>query len=176
MRWVSHILIAGAVCAVFNPLAVPAAVLGSTAPDWFEFVLRAAQRNSRVRHRGVTHYLAAWLLVALAAHFVWDWRGWIFWFALGGAIHWVCDALTVTGAPLGWWSDRRMTLFGGKVHTGGVSEYVITGVVVGVCAFLVWGRAGSAGGFIPFFYHWGDYYQQGLIDGLEWRGNRFNVI
>ena len=83
--------------------------------------------------------------------------------------------MTVTGAPLGWWSDRRMTLFGGKVHTGGVSEYVIAGVVVGVCALLIWSRH-STGGFIPFFYHWGDFYEQGVIDGHEWRNNRFNVI
>ena len=176
MRWVSHILIAGAVCAVFNPLAVPAAVAGSTAPDWFEFIARAAKPGGRVKHRGTTHYLAAWLLAALAAQFVWDWQGWIFWFAMGGAVHWICDALTVTGAPLGWWSDRRMTLFGGKVHTGGFSEYVITGVVVLVCAVLVWSKHSTPSGFIPFFYHWGDYYEKGLIDGSEWRTNRFNVI
>lgn len=176
MRWVSHILIAGAVCAVFNPAAVPAAVLGSTAPDWFEFIKRAVRRDRRVKHRGSTHYLAGWLLLAAAAWFVWDLRGWLYWFAIGGAVHWFCDALTVTGAPLGWWSDRRMTLFGGKVHTGGGSEYFITGVVVLVCAVLVWSKHSTPGGFIPFFYHWGDYFEKGLIDGMEWRTNRFNVI
>ena len=176
MRWVSHILIAGAVCAVFNPAAVPAAVLGSTAPDWFEFIKRAAMPDRRVKHRGSTHYLAGWLLLAAAAWFVWDWRGWLYWFAIGGAVHWFCDALTVTGAPLGWWSDRRMTLFGGKVHTGGVSEYFITGIVVLVCAVLVWSKHSTTSGFIPFFYHWGDYFEKGLIDGMEWRTNRFNVI
>jgi inner membrane protein len=175
MRWVSHILIAGAVCAVFNPIAVPAAVLGSTAPDWFEFILRWRQ-NNRVRHRGITHYLAAWLLAALAAHFVWDFRGMGYWFAVGGAIHWVCDALTVSGAPLGWWSDRRMTLFGGKIYTGGVGEYVITGLIVAACAGIIWSRQTTANGFIPFFYHWGEYYNKGLIDGTEWKANRFNVI
>jgi inner membrane protein len=175
MRWVSHILIAGAVCAVFSPIAVPAAVLGSTAPDWFEFIIRAVQTRRRLAHRGMTHYLAAWLLLALFALFVWDWRGMVYWFALGGAIHWICDALTVTGAPLGWWSDRRMTLFGGKIYTGGVGEYVITGLVVGICALLIWNKQ-TANGFIPFFYHWGDYYKQGIIDGQEWRNNRFNII
>ena len=43
MKWVSHVLIAGAVCAVFNPLAVPAALAGSTAPDWFEFLIKAVR-------------------------------------------------------------------------------------------------------------------------------------
>lgn len=176
MKWISHVLIAGAVCAVFNPMAVPAAVAGSTAPDWFEFINRAVRRDTRLKHRGATHYLAVWVIFALAARFVWDWNGWLYWFAIGGAIHWVCDALTVTGAPLGWWSDRRMTLFGGKVHTGGVSEYFITGIVVLLCAVLIWTKHTAHGGFIPFFYHWGEYFEKGLIDGFEWRTNRFNVI
>jgi inner membrane protein len=98
MRWISHIAIAASICAVVNPFAVPAAVLGSTAPDWFEFIMRAVQRDKRVKHRAGTHYLAGWALLALAALFIWDWRGRIFWFAIGGAIHWFCDALTVTGA------------------------------------------------------------------------------
>lgn len=174
MRWVSHVLIAGAICAVVNPLAVPAAVAGSTAPDWFEMIVKAA-RGRRMSHRGVTHYLAGWVIAALVAHFVWDYQGWIFWFSVGGAIHWVCDSLTVSGAPVGWWSDRRMTLFGGKVRTGAPAEYVITGIVLIICATLIWSRH-SAGGFIPFFYHWGEYYEKGVIDGFEWRNNRFNFI
>lgn len=176
MKWVSHVLIAGSVCAVFSPIAVPAAVVGSTAPDWLEWVIRGIRRDKRVKHRGMTHYFAAWALLALFAHFVWDVRGWVFWFAFGGAVHWVCDALTVSGAPLGWWSDRRMTLFGGKVHTGGVMEYLIAGAVVFVCALVIWTRSSAGGGFLPFFYHWGSFYEQGVIDGFEWRANRFNVI
>lgn len=176
MRWISHIAIAASVCAVFNPAAVPAAVLGSTAPDWFEFVMRAFQRDKRVKHRAATHYLVGWMLAALAALLIWDWRGWIYWFCIGGTVHWVCDALTVSGAPVGWWSDRRITLFGGKVQTGGTAEYVITGLVVLVCAGLIWSRSASAGGFIPFFFHWSEFFDKGLIDGLEWKNNRFNII
>jgi inner membrane protein len=176
MRWVSHIAIAGSICAVFNPLAVPAAVLGSTAPDWFEYVKQAVNRHQRVKHRGSTHYLAGWVAAMLVAHLVWDWSGWVFWFAAGGAIHWFCDALTVSGAPVGWWSDRRVTLFGGKVKTGDSSETMITVIVVLVCAGLIWMRTTTPGGFLPFFYQWGSYFDRGLIDGLEWRTNRFNVI
>jgi len=175
MRWISHIAIAASVCAVFNPLAVPAAVLGSTAPDWFESVRRAMTRQ-RVRHRAATHYLAAWVAAMLFAHLVWDIGGAVFWFAAGGAMHWVCDALTVSGAPVGWWSDRRVTLFGGKIKTGDSSEYILTGLVVLVCALLIWARASTDSGFIPFFYEWGNHYRGGLIDGLEWRNNRFNII
>ena len=58
MKWVNHIAIAGAVTAVWRPELVPLAVLGSTAPDWLEWVLKATGR--RVRHRTVTHYVAGW--------------------------------------------------------------------------------------------------------------------
>ena len=176
MRWVSHIAIAGAICAVANPAAVPAAVLGSTAPDWIEMIRRAFSRGKKVKHRAATHYLAAWIALAIFARLVWDYQSWLFWFAMGGAIHWFCDALTVSGAPVGWWSDRRVTLFGGKVYTGSPAEYVITGIIVGVCALFIWLRTTTPGGFIPFFYHWADFYERGLVDGLEWRNHRFDVI
>ena len=174
MRWVSHVLIAASICAVANPLAVPAAVAGSTAPDWLEMIARPL-RGNKIKHRGVTHYLVAWVALALFGLFVWDWMALVFWFAVGGAVHWVCDALTVTGAPVGPWSDRRMTLFGGKVITGGPAEYVITGVVVVVCALLIFTKQ-TTGGFIPFFFDWGALYEKGVIDGHEWRTNRFNFI
>lgn len=175
MRWISHIAIACAVCAVLNPLAVPAAAAGSTAPDWIEMLRRAVSRR-KVKHRGATHYLVGWLLVMAFALVVWDWNGWVFWFGAGGLIHWLCDALTVTGAPVGWWSDRRITIFGGKVKTGGTYEYIITTVIVAICVLLIVTRATTAGGFIPFFYEWGGFFERGLVDGLEWRNNRFNMI
>lgn len=176
MRWFSHIAIAASVCAVFDPGAVPAAVLGSTAPDWIEFAQRAAT-GRRVKHRGPTHYLVAWVALALFALLLWDWRGLLLWFAVGGALHWFCDALTVSGAPVGWWSDRRVTLFGGKVQTGHPSEYLVTAVVVFGCALVVWQRHRTgADGFLPFFYDWAGLYKSGLIDGLEWRTNRFRLF
>lgn len=175
MRWLAHIAIAGSICAVFNPLALPAACAGSTAPDWFEFIAKR-WRDKRIKHRGATHYLAMWLLLMAFGQFVYDLRGWIFWFAFGGAIHWVCDALTVTGAPVGWWSDRRITLFGGKLVTGGRAEYVIAATVVLVCVFLMWTRATKGSGFIPFFYDWSGFYEKGVVDGAEWRANRFSFF
>ena len=174
MRWVSHIAIAASVCAVFAPYAVPAAVLGSTAPDWLEPVLSVVQRR-KVRHRGITHHLTSWLTLAAFALVVWDWRGWVLWFAFGGAIHWVCVALTISGAPLHWWSDRRMTLFGGRVRTGGPSEYVVTGAVVAICAAVIWARGGSAD-FLPYFMGWPSLYEAGLIDAAEWRAKRWELL
>jgi inner membrane protein len=175
VKWVSHILIAGAVCAVFNPVALPAAVAGSTAPDWFEGLARAVRQDQRVKHRAATHYLAAWAMAALFALLIWDYQRWLLWFSLGGMVHWFCDALTISGAPLGWWSDRRLTLFGGKVLTGSPTEYLITGVIVVICAAFIWAGQG-VGGFIPFFYHWQNLYERGVIDAFEWRSNRFNFI
>ncbi|WP_318409140.1 hypothetical protein [Photobacterium leiognathi] len=35
--------------------------------------------------------------------------------------------------------------------------------------------AGS-GSFSPFFFDWGGYYNQGLIDAAEWKANRFRLI
>jgi len=174
MKWVSHVAIAASICAVCNPAAVPAAILGSTAPDWFEWVLNAA-RAKKVKHRGVTHYLAAWLLAMLAAQLIWDWRGWVFWFAAGGAVHWVCDALTMSGAPLGWWSDRRMTLLGGRVRTGGVLEYAITGAIVFACAVVIWVR-GPGHGFLPYFLDWAGLYRSGVVDAVEWRAHRWELL
>ena len=176
MRWISHMAIAGAICAVFNPVAIPAALAGSTAPDWFEMLVRS--RNRRVKHRAVTHYLVFWVFLMLFAQLIFDWRWLLFWFAFGGASHWFCDALTVTGAPVGWWSDRRMTLFGGKVYTGSPAEYIIAGLTVIVCGAIIWvrGGAGSGAGFVPFFIPWADLYQQGVISGHEWRANRFNFF
>jgi len=33
-------------------------------------------------------------------------------------VHWFCEAVTISGAPVCWWSDRRTTLFGGRVSQG----------------------------------------------------------
>lgn len=175
MRWISHIVIAASICAVFNPPALPVAVLGSTFPDWSEWILRRVT-GRRLRHRGYTHALSNWLLLALFAAFLWDVQGWLFWFAVGNVVHWFCDAVTISGAQVGWWSDRRITLFGGRVRTGGISEAVVTCTVVGLCAVAIYARRDVPGSFIPFFYRYGEMYDQGVIDGAEWRAHRFDVI
>ena len=61
MTWKSHIAIATAITLPFNPMAVPVAVLGSTAPDWSEWILKFF--GIRVQHRGATHYLYIPLLM-----------------------------------------------------------------------------------------------------------------
>ena len=175
MRWISHIAIAAAVAGVFNPVAVPAVVLGSTCPDWAEWILRRITGRN-VRHRGATHWLSTWLLLALFAAFLWDWQHLLYWFAVGNIVHWFCDALTISGAPVGWWSDRRITLFGGRVKTGGLSEAVVTCSAVALCAIAIYARHDPNKSFIPFFYRYGEMYQRGIIDGAEWRAHRFDFI
>lgn len=54
MCWISHIAIAASICAVFNPGAVPAAVLGSTCPDWSEWAFRPIP-GVTAPFRGVVH-------------------------------------------------------------------------------------------------------------------------
>jgi membrane-bound metal-dependent hydrolase YbcI (DUF457 family) len=36
-----------------------------------------------------------WLFAAAFGLLVWDWRGWIAWFALGGVSHILADSLTL---------------------------------------------------------------------------------
>lgn len=175
MKWINHVAIAGATCAVWRPELVPLAVLGATAPDWLEWVLKAV--GYRVRHRTVTHYLVSWLAALLFGLFVWDFHHAITAFAAGGLSHVLCDAFTIQGIPLGWWSDRRFNLFGGRLRTGNSGEYIFSGVIVVVCfGIALYTKQWHEGDYSPFFYDWSDYYQKGLIDGKEWKENRFRWL
>jgi inner membrane protein len=175
MKWVNHVAIAGATTAVWRPELVPLAVLGSTAPDWLEWVSAALGR--KVKHRTVTHFVAYWVFALAFGLAVWDWHFALTAFAAGGLSHVMCDALTVQGVPLGWWSDRRFHLFGGRFKTGQMGEYWFAGAVVLACvgvAMLT--RHWGGGEFSPFFFDWADYYNRGLIDGQEWKENRFRWL
>lgn len=77
--------------------------------------------------------------------------------------------------PLGWWSDRRVHLFGGRIRTGSSAEFVIVALAVALAAVLTWNLRADRG-FIPFFYDWGALYERGIIDGSEWRTNRFRFL
>ena len=60
MKWINHLVIAGATTAVVYPTLVPVALLGSTAPDWLEWVLEKLG-GRKVKHRGVTHVVLYWV-------------------------------------------------------------------------------------------------------------------
>lgn len=171
MKWVNHVAIAGATTAVWRPELVPLAVLGSTAPDWLEWVLKAMGR--RVGHRTVTHYVAYWLIGILFGYFVWDFHYAVTAFCAGGLSHVLADALTIQGVPLGWWSDRRFHLFGGRLRTGQMGEYWVAGGVVLACAGIALLTRNFSHAYTPFFFDWADCYKKGLCDAAEWKANRF---
>jgi len=175
VKWVNHVAIAGATCAVWRTELVPLAVAGATAPDWLEWVLKGLGR--RVGHRTVTHYVIYWLFGIAFGLFVWDFHYAITGFSLGGLSHVFADSLTLMGVPLGWWSDRKYHLFGGRLRTGQMGEYWVTGAIVACCvAFALITRHYGIGGFAPFFWDYPKYYQEGLIDGHEWKENRFRWL
>lgn len=174
MKWVNHVAVAGAVTAVWKPELVPLAILGATAPDWLEWVLKAL--GQRVGHRTVTHYVILWTIALLFGLFIWDFHRAITAFAAGGLSHVFCDALTISGVPLGWWSDRKFNLFGGRFRTGQPGEYIFSAVFVAVCFGIAVYTKSWHDVHSPFFYDWADYYQRGLIDGHEWKQNRFRWL
>jgi len=181
MKWQNHILIGGALGAVINPVAVPFSVLGATAPDWIEYILKFVGIN--VRHRTVTHVVMYWLAGVLFFWLVWDFRHIGLGFALGGFSHVMADSLTIAGVPFSPWSDARFHLFGGKLRTGRPGEYIVAGLFAVSCFFITMYSNGlsasekkSESSFLPFFFDWKGYYDDGLIDGSEWKRNRFKFF
>ncbi|MEE1982229.1 metal-dependent hydrolase [Shewanella xiamenensis] len=172
MKWINHTLIAGSICAVISPIHVAPAVIGATAPDWMEWVVKLTGRH--IKHRGVTHILTHWLIAALAATFLFDYQGMLTAFAWGGFSHIITDAMTVTGVPFSPYSDRRFHLFGGRFRTGDPVEYAISFAVVVLCILFI--KLLGDSGFIPFFYDWAGFYDKGIIDAYEWKQNRFRVL
>ncbi len=175
MRWISHTLIGGSVCALWQPAVVPAAVLGATAPDWLEWLGRNHLPLAHATHRGATHNLLGWVLVvATGAFFEAPWGAHVTAFGIGGALHWLCDSLTVTGAPLTWWSQHRSTLFGGRLRQGSKTERALAIGVALVCGGLAWPQWDAPGAFSPYLMPWRQHYQAGLIDAAEWRRHRYS--
>ena len=173
MKWVNHVLIGASTTAVINPMLVPVAALGATAPDWMEWISKLLGRH--VKHRTTTHLLLLWLAGFVGALFL-DPVGLVTAFLWGGLTHILTDALTVSGVPFSPYSDRRFHLFGGRLRTGDPGEYVIAFGVMLTCAALVMLFTREGSGWMPFFYDWMGLYNHGVIDGSEWRTNRFRFF
>ena len=166
-------LIAGSTTAVIAPPLVPVAILGSTAPDWLEWVSKALGKP--VAHRTSTHIVLYWAAALAVALGVWDYQGIIAAFAYGGLTHVLADALTIMGVPLTPFSDRRWNFLGGRLRTGESGELMVAGGITVIC-FFVASQLHTTSDFFPFFYHWSDLYQRGIIDAYEWKQNRLNFI
>ena len=176
MKWINHLAIAGATTALVAPALVPVALLGSTAPDWLEWVLEKLG-GRKVKPRGVTHVVLYWAGVLAFALGLWDFHGMLAAFAYGGLTHVLADSLTVSGVPFSPNAERRFHLFGGRLRTGNAGEYGIAWGIVGVCFVLaVLFKPGGGSGWYPFFYDWHGLYQSGVVDAKEWKDNRLKFF
>jgi len=175
MRWPAHIAIAWAVTAPFCPSY--SVLAGATAPDWLEFVIEAV--GGRVEHRWETHFLVWWLggvLISAVLYFtikplavLWSYS---FWFFVGGLLHWLCDALTVSGVPIWWGSRYRIHLLGGKLRTGEPTEFFIALGLLAISFVVGWCRAGvgiGGGCFMVRCDYCGGYDEKIKIKDVELR-------
>lgn len=174
MKWSNHIIIAASTTAIISPLHIPIAIAGATAPDWIE-LLYTRFTGRKVPHRGWTHYVTSWVGLLLAGLFLFPHGGLVVAFAYGGLTHVFADSLTVSGVPFSPLSDRRFHLFGGRLKTGMMGEYFVSWGIGAACLLLAV-TLHTFGGWYPFFYNYPSLYEQGLIDGSEWRERRFNVL
>ncbi|EJT7847567.1 hypothetical protein N3136_004854, partial [Salmonella enterica subsp. enterica serovar Typhimurium] len=86
MTWKSHLAIGTAISLPFSPFGTPLAMLGSTAPDWIEWILKFF--GIHVKHRGETHFLIIPLSIIIIS-FVIDFNNFLFWFGMGYLSHWI---------------------------------------------------------------------------------------
>lgn len=182
MTWKSHIAIATAVTLPFNPMAIPIAALGSTAPDWSEWILKFF--NIRVQHRGATHYLYIPLLI-IALSFLFDYKNIIFWFGIGYLTHWIADSFTISGVPLSQFDKHKIHLFGGKLRTGQSTEYLISYSLLGlsillssnnISNFSLFSKENEAIVFQKFNIDYSDLHEKNVIDNKEMIENRFKFF
>lgn len=182
MKWQNHIIIGASFGAIINPLVIPAAILGATAPDWIEYILKIV--GYRVRHRTVTHVVMYWVMAMLFFWLVIDYRHWGLGFAIGGFSHVIADSFTIAGVPFSPISDARFHLFGGKLRTGNAGEYIVAGLIALSCVTWIYYSPTSfknsyevgTSGFMPFFYDWKKEYDTGIVDGSEWKENRLKFL
>jgi inner membrane protein len=176
MKWINHIAIGGATTALISPPLVPLAILGSTAPDWLEWIFKAT--GQKVKHRTVTHYVTTWVIGVLFCYAIWDFQQIGLAFFYGGLTHVIADSFTIAGVPFSPFSDRRFHLFGGRLRTGAAGEYIVAGLIVIICfsAAVMFKPKSAEHGWYPFFYDWQSKYEDGMIDAKEWKEKRFNFL
>jgi len=178
MIWHNHIIIGASLCAVINPILIPVGMIGATAPDWLESVIKIFRP---VQHRGVTHIVLYWV-AAIVFFVLIDWHKIGLGFSIGGFSHVFADAFTIAGVPFAPWSTAKFHLFGGKLRTGNAGEYIVALIIAVICgSFIMFSPLhrrddGASNGFIPFFFDWQKKYDDGLIDAHEWKQNRLNFF
>jgi len=178
MTWKSHIAIATACAIPFNPALIPVAALGSTAPDWSEWIVKFF--GIQVQHRGITHYVYIPIIFILLSFLI-DFQGIIFWFGVGYLTHWVADALTPSGVPISQFDNHRIHFFGGKIKTGSMMEYIIAfGLLLVIILFVKpldqFNNRENTSYFNVYFNDYGKLYEDHIIDEKTYKENRFNMF
>lgn len=80
-------------------------------------------------------------------------------------------ALTVMGVSILDENSRKITIFGGRLRTASLGEFVFAGIIA-LAAFVVLGSVQ----FDTSGRGWKVLYHQGVIDKREYYENRFKVI
>ena len=180
MTWKSHIAIASAVTIPFNTALLPIAILGSTAPDWSEWILKFF--NIRVQHRGATHYLIIPLAI-IAFSFIFDFKNIIFWFGIGYLTHWIADSMTISGVPISPRDRHRIHIFGGTIRTGDMPEYIISFSLL-ACSLLIFNPLKQYVNedkneplkFNVYYMDYKELYEKKIIDEKEYLDHRFKLF
>jgi len=180
MTWKSHIAIATACVLPFNPAALPAAIVGSTAPDWSEWILKFF--GIKVQHRGATHYLIIPLGI-IAASYIFDIKHLLFWFGIGYFTHWFADSLTISGVPISPYDNSRIHFFGGKLRTGEMMEYIIAFSLLAISVTVakpalnsLLNISNSAHVFNVFSMDYEDLNEKNIISNQEYLEKRFKFF
>lgn len=177
MTWKSHIAIATALSLPFSPQALPAAIAGSTAPDWIEIILR--QFGINIPHRGQTHYIIWPVLIIIFSFFI-DYKSLLFWFGFGYLTHWLADSLTISGVPVSPLSKNKITLFGGRLKTGEPLEYILSFGLLGISILIAKPFLNfTESELLPFnvyFMDWAKLYNLNIIDQKEYLEHRFKFF
>lgn len=175
MTWQSHIAIATAITMPFSPGLIPIAALGSTAPDWLEYILNFI--GHKVQHRGVTHYLYIPLFIILFS-LIFDFNSFLFWFGIGYFSHWFADALTPSGVPISQFNKFRVHLFGGKIKTGSIIEYILAfGFLIMMLNFInPINQLKNNNSFNAYFMNYKTLFDKKIIDEKTYFEHRFKLF
>lgn len=177
MTWKSHIAIATAVTLPFNPTALPFSILGSTAPDWTEYILKFF--GITVQHRGATHYLYIPVLISVIGLSIQN--DYVYWFGIGYFTHWFADSLTRSGVPLSQYDSHRIHFFGGKLRTGEPLEYIIAFGILIFSLLIVQPSIDTLRGkeetaFNAYYMNYKDLNEKKIIDNKTYKENRFKLF
>lgn len=135
----------------FNPyLAIPAFLVGVTAPDWLE--IRKSGGGTVIKHRTITHWLPLWIALFAATWFsvelgvtsaaiglgisetvLWYIRSVLIGFSLGGLLHLLTDIPNPMGIPI-LTPTRRFSF---KLWKSGKYEVAITFVLLLISLYYV---------------------------------------